>query len=129
MPYGCFAEWNRGDLNSYLIGITADILPKEGNGKPLVDSILDTAGQRHRKWASVVSSTSNFFTLISEAVYAVRRAQDERVLASRVLKVRSIARRRSACVHRRLRGTVCLEDRLYAQGFALLARPAGSDGS
>lgn len=50
-----FAEWNKGELNSYLIEITADIFKKkdEETGKPLVDVILDTAGQKGTgKWTS-----------------------------------------------------------------------------
>ena len=50
-----FAEWNKGELDSYLIEITADIFTKidEETGKPLVDMILDTAGQKGTgKWTS-----------------------------------------------------------------------------
>ena len=50
-----FAEWNKGELDSYLIGITADILAfKDEDGLPLVDKILDTAGQKGTgKWTSI----------------------------------------------------------------------------
>ena len=50
-----FAEWNKGDLDSYLIEITRDILAKKDeDGEPLVDKILDTAGQKGTgKWTSV----------------------------------------------------------------------------
>ena len=50
-----FSEWNKGELDSYLIEITADIFTKidEETGKPLVDMILDTAGQKGTgKWTS-----------------------------------------------------------------------------
>ena len=68
-----FAEWNKGDLDSYLIEITADILAyKDTDGAPLVDKILDTAGQKGTgKWTSIAALDEGIaLTLISEAVYA-----------------------------------------------------------
>ena len=52
-----FAEWNKGELDSYLIGITAEILAyKDEDGLPLVDKILDTAGQKGTgKWTSIAA--------------------------------------------------------------------------
>jgi 6-phosphogluconate dehydrogenase len=48
-----FAEWNKGDLDSFLIEITTDILAyKDTDGEPLVTKILDTAGQVSRAWES-----------------------------------------------------------------------------
>lgn len=86
-----FKKWNTGDLNSYLIEITRDILAyKDADGKPLVDKILDTAGQKGTgKWASVTSLDLGIpLTMISEAVYArcLSAIRDERVAASKVLK-------------------------------------------
>ena len=54
-----FAEWNKGELDSYLIEITRDILAfKDEDGKPLVDMILDTAGQKGTgKWTASPRST------------------------------------------------------------------------
>ncbi|MGE5315289.1 MAG: decarboxylating NADP(+)-dependent phosphogluconate dehydrogenase [Acidobacteriota bacterium] len=85
-----FARWNTGDLNSYLIEITRDILAyKDTDGTPLVDKILDTAGQKGTgKWTSVTSLDLGIpLTLISEAVYArcLSAQKEERVHASRVL--------------------------------------------
>ncbi|MGO9482474.1 MAG: decarboxylating NADP(+)-dependent phosphogluconate dehydrogenase [Candidatus Kryptoniota bacterium] len=85
-----FAKWNTGDLNSYLIEITRDILAyKDTDGKPLVDKILDTAGQKGTgKWASVASLDHGIpLTLISEAVFArcLSAIKEERVEASKVL--------------------------------------------
>lgn len=85
-----FKKWNTGDLDSYLIEITRDILAyKDENGKPLVDKILDTAGQKGTgKWTSVVSLDLGIpLTLISEAVYArcLSAIKDERLSASKVL--------------------------------------------
>lgn len=86
-----FRTWNSRDLNSYLIEITADILAyKDGDGKPLVDKILDTAGQKGTgKWTSIESLDLGIpLTLISEAVFArcLSALKDERVAASKVLK-------------------------------------------
>ena len=68
-----FSEWNRGELDSYLIEITADILAaKDDDGSPLVDKILDTAGQKGTgKWSAIAAMDENDpLTLITEAVYA-----------------------------------------------------------
>jgi 6-phosphogluconate dehydrogenase len=86
-----FTTWNKGDLDSYLIEITRDILAyKDTDGQPLVNKILDTAGQKGTgKWTSVTSLDLGVpLTLISEAVYArcLSAIKDERVAASRVLK-------------------------------------------
>jgi 6-phosphogluconate dehydrogenase len=85
-----FKKWNTGDLDSYLIEITRDILAfKDSDGLPLVEKILDTAGQKGTgKWASVVSLDLGIpLTLISEAVYArcLSAMKDERTEASRLL--------------------------------------------
>jgi 6-phosphogluconate dehydrogenase len=85
-----FKKWNTGDLDSYLIEITRDILAfKDTDGRPLVDKILDTAGQKGTgKWTSEVSLDLGMpLTLISEAVYArsLSALKDERVEASKSL--------------------------------------------
>ena len=86
-----FAEWNKGELNSYLIEITRDILAfKDEDKKPLVDKILDTAGQKGTgKW-TVISSVEMGIptTLIAEAVYArcLSALKEERMEASKILK-------------------------------------------
>lgn len=88
--YSVFKEWNDGELNSYLIEITRDILNYKENGKPLVDYILDTAGQKGTgKWTVVASlDTGTPLTLIGEAVYAraLSAMKDDRVEASKILK-------------------------------------------
>jgi 6-phosphogluconate dehydrogenase len=86
-----FAEWNKGELDSYLIEITRDILAyKEADGTPLVDRILDTAGQKGTgKWTVIDSMDRGIpITLISEAVYSrmVSALKDDRVAASKFLK-------------------------------------------
>ena len=85
-----FKEWNKGELNSYLIEITRDILGyKDEDGEPIVDKILDTAGQKGTgKWTSVASLDEGIpLTLIGEAVYArcLSALKEERVEASKVL--------------------------------------------
>jgi len=86
-----FAEWNKGELDSYLIEITRDILGfKDTDGLPLVDKILDTAGQKGTgKWTVQNSADLGMpITLIAEAVYSrcVSALKDERVKAARKLK-------------------------------------------
>ncbi len=85
-----FARWNRGMLDSYLIQITAEILKKtDEDGAPLVDKILDTAGQKGTgKWTGIEALDEGTpLTLIGEAVFArcLSAMKDERVHASSVL--------------------------------------------
>lgn len=85
-----FKEWNEGELDSYLIEITRDILEyKEADGTPLIDKILDTAGQKGTgKWTGTVALDLGIpLTLITESVFArcLSALKDERVAASKVL--------------------------------------------
>ncbi|MEX2088774.1 MAG: decarboxylating NADP(+)-dependent phosphogluconate dehydrogenase, partial [Bacteroidota bacterium] len=126
-----FKQWNHGDLDSYLVEITRDILAfKDTDGSPLVDKILDTAGQKGTgKWTSVTALDLGIpLTLISEAVYArcLSAIKDERVQASKVLHGPTPK-------HAGDRGTFLkeLEKALYAskivsyaQGFTLLRAAA-----
>ncbi|MFO7622086.1 MAG: decarboxylating NADP(+)-dependent phosphogluconate dehydrogenase [Bacteroidales bacterium] len=85
-----FREWNEGELDSYLIEITRDILAyKESDGEPLVDKILDTAGQKGTgKWTVVAALDLGIsLTLIGEAVFSrcLSAVKDERVIASSIL--------------------------------------------
>jgi 6-phosphogluconate dehydrogenase len=85
-----FAEWNEGKLDSYLIEITRDIMGfKDKDGSPLVEKILDTAGQKGTgKWTAVSALDMGIpLTLISEAVLArfLSALKEERVIASGVL--------------------------------------------
>src|ERR1039457_2673471 len=86
-----FKEWNAGELDSYLIEITRDILGfKDADGSPLVDKILDTAGQKGTgKWTVISSQDMGIpITLMSEAVYSrcVSALKEERVAAAKKLK-------------------------------------------
>jgi 6-phosphogluconate dehydrogenase len=85
-----FKEWNEGELDSYLIEITRDILAvNDTDGKPLVDKILDTAGQKGTgKWTGVAALDLGIpLTLIGEAVFSrcLSAIKDERVNASKIL--------------------------------------------
>ena len=85
-----FAEWNKGELDSYLIEITRDILAyKDEDGSPIVEKILDTAGQKGTgKWASIAALDEGIpLTLIGEAVFSrcLSAIKEERVAASKVL--------------------------------------------
>ena len=134
-----FAEWNKGELDSYLIEISRDILAfKDTDGAPLVDKILDTAGQKGTgKWTVINSQDLGIpITLMAEAVYSrcVSALKDERVKAAKKLKGPRPAltshRRESGkekCVHRRhLERALRLE---YCQLLAgLLAHARGGGG-
>ncbi len=85
-----FAQWNRGELESYLIEITADILAKKDtDGLPLIDRILDAAGQKGTgKWTAQSALDEGVpLTLITEAVFARSLSSDKegRAAASKVL--------------------------------------------
>ncbi|HEY2953276.1 MAG TPA: decarboxylating NADP(+)-dependent phosphogluconate dehydrogenase [Verrucomicrobiae bacterium] len=126
-----FAEWNKGDLDSFLIEITRDILAfKDTDGQPLVDKILDTAGQKGTgKWTVINSQELGIpITLMAEAVYArcVSALKDERVAASKKLKGP-----RPAISGDRKKFTDQIRDALYAskiisytQGYMLMRAAA-----
>lgn len=85
-----FRQWNNGELNSYLIEITADILAYKENGESLIDKILDTAGQKGTgKWTVIDSAQlGQPLTLITEAVFArfISALKEQRIVASNHLK-------------------------------------------
>ena len=86
-----FAEWNKTELDSYLIEITADILAyKDDDGQPLVEKILDTAGQKGTgKWTVIsAAEMGQPVSLITEAVYArsLSTLKEERLQAANILK-------------------------------------------
>ena len=85
-----FREWNKGELDSYLIEITRDILAfRDEDGEPLVEKILDTAGQKGTgKWTGIEALNLGIpLTLIGEAVFArcLSAIKEERVNAAKVL--------------------------------------------
>ena len=132
---GVFAEWNEGELDSYLIEITRDILGKvdEETGRPVVDLILDTAGQKGTgKWTAITAlDLGQPLTLIGEAVFArcLSAMKDERVKASSKLrgpKVKPIAdpARRARFVEDIRQALYASKICSYAQGFMLLRAAA-----
>jgi len=89
--HSVFAEWNRGELDSYLIEITRDILGyKDEEGNAVIDLILDTAGQKGTgKWTAIAAlDEGQPLTLIGEAVFArcLSALKEERVEASKILR-------------------------------------------
>lgn len=85
-----FAEWNTSELDSYLIEITRDILGrKDADGTPIVENILDTAGQKGTgKWTAIAALEEGVpLTLIGEAVFSrcLSAIREERVEASKIL--------------------------------------------
>jgi 6-phosphogluconate dehydrogenase len=130
-----FAQWYQGELNSYLIEITRDILAfKDTDGQPLVDRILDTAGQKGTgKWTVISSQDLGIpITLIAEAVYArcVSAMKDERVKAARRLKGprARISGDRTAFVAAIRQALYASKIVSYAQGYMLMRAAAAQYG-
>jgi len=126
-----FAEWNKGELDSYLIEITSHILAfKDTDGQPLVDKILDVAGQKGTgKWTGISSLDLGIpITLISEAVYSrcISALKDERVAAAKKLKGprRNISTDRAKFVEDIRRALYASKIVSYAQGYMLMRAAA-----
>jgi 6-phosphogluconate dehydrogenase len=127
-----FKAWNTGDLDSYLIEITRDILAfKDTDGAPMVDKILDTAGQKGTgKWTGVTAMDLGIpLTLISEAVFArcLSATKDERVAASKILRgpTPKFTGDRKAFIADVERALYASKIVSYAQGYELLRAAAG----
>jgi 6-phosphogluconate dehydrogenase len=126
-----FAEWYEGELNSYLIEITRDILAyKDTDGQPLVDKILDAAGQKGTgKWTVISSQELSIpITLIAEAVYArcVSAMKEARVEASKQFKGPKplIKADRAKFINDIRKALYASKIVSYAQGFMLLRAAA-----
>ena len=127
-----FDEWNRGDLNSYLIEITRDIFTAHDpeSGDFLVDLILDKAGAKGTgKWMSQLAlDLSVPSTLVTEAVYArcLSALKDERVRASKILKGPDMANRGNPAefIEQVRQALYASKIASYAQGYAQLAAAA-----
>ena len=126
-----FADWNTGDLDSYLIEISRDIMAyKDEDGEPLVEKILDTAGQKGTgKWTGINALDLGVpLTLIGEAVFArcVSAQKDERVLASTILSGPSanFSGDRNAFVEDLKQAVFASKIVSYAQGYALMREAA-----
>jgi len=130
-----FAEWNKGELDSYLIDITAQIFAKlDEDGTPLVEKILDAAGQKGTgKWTAISAlDTGTPVTLIGEAVFArcLSAMKDERVAASKILSGprRELVTDRAAFIEDVRRALYCSKMISYAQGYMLLREAAKGEG-
>ena len=124
-----YADWNKGELDSYLISITADIFNKKDpdTGKALVDVILDSAAQKGTgKWASQSALDLGVpLLLITESVFArlLSALKDERVVASRMLpgpEATKFSGDRTAFIEAVRRALYFSKIVSYAQGFAQL---------
>ncbi|MEI6387219.1 MAG: decarboxylating NADP(+)-dependent phosphogluconate dehydrogenase [Spirochaetota bacterium] len=125
-----FAEWNRGELESYLIEITSKILAvKDADGSPLVDKILDAAGQKGTgKWTSQEALDAGIpLTLVTEAVYARALSSliDERRAASAILSGPRGVFGAKVSVEDLRKALLAAKIVSYAQGFMLLRETSG----
>ncbi len=130
-----FSEWNRGKLDSYLIEITADIMAyREPDGSPLVEKILDTAGQKGTGRWTVASALEMGIplTLIAEAVQArsLSALKDERVAASEVLTgpLVDYSGDKQAFIDDIRQALYAAKIISYTQGYMLMRRAAGEYG-
>jgi 6-phosphogluconate dehydrogenase len=131
-----FAEWNKGELDSFLIEITAEIFTKlDDDGTPMIDKILDTAGQKGTgKWTAIDALDLGMpVTLIGEAVFGrcLSAIKEERVAASKVLsgpKHNQDAHDRKVFIEDVRRALYCSKLISYAQGYMLLREAGKAQG-
>ncbi|GGI65941.1 NADP-dependent phosphogluconate dehydrogenase [Enterococcus alcedinis] len=126
-----FKEWNEGELDSFLIEITADILTRKddlGTGKPVVDIILDAAGNKGTgKWTSQSALDLGVpLPLITESVFAryISAYKEERVAASKVLPKPTVAPftgDKAELIEKIRQALYFSKIMSYAQGFAQLS--------
>lgn len=126
-----FKEWNEGDLDSYLVEITRDILAyKNEEGEIVVDKILDTAGQKGTgKWTGVTALDLGVpLTLIAESVFArcLSAQKDERVIASKELSgpTPSFTGDKAAFINDLKNALYASKIVSYAQGYLLMREAA-----
>ncbi len=131
-----FAEWNKGDLDSYLIEITRDILAKkDDDGRYVLDYILDTAGQKGTgKWTAIAALDAGVpLTLIGESVFArsLSAQKEERVAASGILrgpKPSGFTGDRKAFLSDLQKALFAAKVVSYAQGYSLMRAAAKEYG-
>ena len=133
--HGVFARWNETELNSYLIGITADILGyRDADGEITVEHILDRAGQKGTgKWTAIAALEEGVpLTLISEAVFArcLSAQKDDRVRASALYprQIPAFDGDRDAFVESIRKALFASKIISYAQGFQLMRSAAETYG-
>jgi 6-phosphogluconate dehydrogenase len=129
--YTIFDEWNKGELDSYLIEITRDIMAyKDEDGSPLLTKILDRAGQKGTgKWTGINSLELGVpVTLISQAVYArsLSALKEERLEASKLLAgvSREIEGEKEAIIEDLRQALYASKIVSYAQGYMLMREAA-----
>jgi 6-phosphogluconate dehydrogenase len=123
-----FSEWNQGELSSYLIEITANILAyKDEDGQPLLEKILDTAGQKGTgKWTGINALDLGIpLTLIGESVFArcLSAQKSERIKAAHTLPKRpeqAFSGDKSAMIEAIKDALYAAKIISYAQGFRLM---------
>ena len=130
-----FTKWNKTELDSYLIQITSEILAKKDeDGKPLVDKILDTAGQKGTgKWTGIAALDEGVpLTLIGEAVFArcLSAMKAERVEASAEYKVKreKYTGDKTAMIEDIRKALLASKIISYAQGYVLMKAAAKNYG-
>ena len=134
--HATFAEWNKGDLDSYLVEITRDILAKKDeDGRYVLDYILDTAGQKGTgKWTAIAALDQGVpLTLIGESVFArcLSAQKEERVAASKILEGPKPAKYtgdRAAFLEDLRKALFAAKVVSYAQGYALMRAAAKEYG-
>lgn len=131
--HSVFNEWNQGPLNSYLIEITSAILAHKENGKPLIDFILDVAGQKGTgKWTGISALDLGMpLTLIGEAVFArcLSALKDQRVEASQVFSGPKISDAHDTNFTKQIGDALYAAKIIsYAQGFMLMKAAASEMG-
>jgi 6-phosphogluconate dehydrogenase len=125
-----FKEWNDGELNSYLIEITRDILAYKEHNESLVDKILDTAGQKGTgKWTGVIALDLGVpLTLITEAVFSrcLSAQKDERVKASELIQgpITHFNGDKKAFIEDLRQALLAAKIVSYAQGYVLMREAA-----
>jgi 6-phosphogluconate dehydrogenase len=130
-----FKKWNMGDLDSYLIEITRDIMAyKDEDGGPLVEKILDTAGQKGTgKWTGIAALDQGIpLTLIGEAVFArcLSAQKDERIRASKILTgpEKKFTGDKAAFINDIMHALYASKIVSYAQGYVLMRAAAAEYG-
>jgi len=130
-----FADWNEGELNSYLIEISRDIMAfRDEDGEPLVEKILDTAGQKGTgKWTGVTAlHLGTPLTLIGEAVFSrcLSAQKEERVQASNIISGPEISFSgdRQAMIGNLRQAVFASKIISYAQGYLLMREAAKEYG-
>jgi 6-phosphogluconate dehydrogenase len=130
-----FAQWNQGQLSSYLIEITANILAyHEADGTPLVEHILDTAGQKGTgKWTAINALDLGMpLTLIAESVFArcLSAQKSERIKAAAILpkEKRTFSGDQQAMINAIGDALYAAKIISYAQGFRLMKEAANEYG-